>query len=463
MQFLSKRIPTLLAIVLLLAVVGVGAWYLRLNKPKITEGERPKGVKITNVSDNKFSVSWTTSEASVGMVEWGVVGEKLTKKALDDRDTGGQAQKYQTHHVTVVDLQPETQYAFRIVAGTTGQVKLDNNGSPYTTRTAKSIQVTPAASSLYGQVESETGQPVGGALVYVLVPGGEPASALTKGSGSYSVSLSTIRSGDLTRYIEYDPKATIVTLSLEDGKREASATVKTANASPVPTIVMGKTQSFVEQPPEVAEVKEQDNEGVTAERPTIFNVEPLGDVPQTGGQVVLLNPTQDGEEVATSKPEFFGIGPSNMVLSITVHSTAPTSGTVVVDQNGEWAWTPPTNLEPGEHTLTIAYVDLAGIEQTLTRTFMVQPALAQEPAFEATPSASTTPTPTPTASSTPTPRPSSTTGYESSSSASPVASPREGMPSTESGVPVTGVITTTVLTAVAGFAIMVVGALLLAL
>ena len=459
MQLLSKRIPTILGLLLLIGAIVLGIWYLGTKKPVITEGERPKTVRVTNVADNKFSVSWITTDATIGTIEWGVVGEKLTTQAYDDRDSAASQQEYVTHHVTVSELQPDTQYAFRILSGK-GKNRFDNNGSPYTTQTGPSIAATPVADSFYGQVETEAGQPSGGSLVYVSVPSGAPVSVLTKSSGGYSVSLTTIRTTDLAQYVTYDPKATIVSLTILDGKRESTATVSTANAAPVPTIVIGKTHNFLTEQPPIAQVEEGESVGET---PTVFNVEPLGDVPGGSGQVILLNPTEDGEEVATTKPEFFGIGPAQTVISITVHSVTPHSDTIVVDSHGEWAWTPPADLEPGEHTLTIAYIDLAGIEQVISRTFFVQPAFAQGTAFEATPSGSTTPTPTPTATATAIPRPSSSSAVSASSSATPVASPREGIPSTESGVPVSGVMTPTVLTALIGFAIMVVGALLLVL
>lgn len=462
MALLSKRIPTILALLLLFAGLGFGGWYLITNRPVVVEGERPKNVRITNVADNKFTVSWTTTESTQGAVEWGEVGQKLNKMGVDDRDSAGSSGKYLTHHVTVSELQPETSYAFRILSGEQ-KTRFDNNGAPYSLTTGPTIAVTPVAVSFYGQVETEAGQPSGGAIIYITVPGAAPISVLTKASGSYSTSLTTIRTSDLSEYVAHDPKATVISILATDGKKESNVSVSTTNAAPVPTIVMGKTHDFRTQAEAVVAEVTPTGEAI-AETPTVFNVEPLGEVPDSGGQVVLLNPAEEGEQVATTQPEFFGIGPAATVISITVQSTTPYSDTLVVDEFGEWSWSPPADLTPGEHTVTIAYVDLAGIEQVLSRTFTVAPAMAQSVAFEATPSGSTTtksPSPTPK----PSPLASSSSQFETSPSPSPIvyASVREGLPSTESGVPVSGVMAPTVLTALMGFAIVVIGALLLAL
>jgi hypothetical protein len=190
----------------------------------------------------------------------------------------------------------------------------------------------------------------------------------------------------------------------------------------------------------------------------VFNVEPLGDGTRGGGsgEVKLLNPAREGEVVATTLPEFRGVAPGSTVLAITVHSNTPYSDTVIASNDGTWAWSPPDELEPGEHVITIAYLDTDGIEQIIERTFTVSKALAQEgdPSFEATPSGSTaSPSPSPSPSLKPSPTGSSVA----------TASPRVTTPSTQSGVPVSGVLEYTWLTAGLGLLVIVLGVTLLAL
>lgn len=458
MNLLAKKFPTILGILLLVAAIATGWWYVGKNKIVPSTEIKPNKVRITNVADNKFTVSWITTSPTIGEVEFGTVGEKITNKAIDDRDSlSAGSQEYVTHHVTIPGLQPSTQYAFRIVSGAS-RTRFDNNGSPYTITTGPIIAETPSAESFYGQVEDENKSAATGAIVYVTIPGAATLSTLAKSSGNYSVPLSTSRVEDLKSYALYDPRATVVNVNVEYGKGEATAVVTLANAKPVPTIAFSQNHDFrtVVEDPAIAQVEPVASESAV---PTIFNVEPLGDTGDTVGEVVLLNPGEEGEEIATTKPEFRGTGPSSTVLSITVHSATPYSDTIVVANNGSWSWSPPANLEPGEHTVIIAYIDEQGLEQTIERTFTVATVMAVsgDPAFESTPSASVKASASPKASVKPSP--SSSSDYETD----PSPSPREAMPSTESGVPVTGVMTPTLLTAVLGFAIMVLGALLLAI
>lgn len=472
MNLLSRRFPTILGIVLLLSIVAAGWYYVSEKSSNISTETTPIKVRITNVADNKFAVSWTTHIPTTGTVEYGPVGETLSEIAYDDRDLAGSSAEYTTHHVTIAELQPDTPYAFRIISH--GH-RYDNEGSPYSVVTGPTIPETPQAKSFYGDIQDSDILP--GSIVYLALPGAAPVSTLVTASNNYSFSISTIRTADLTQYLDYDSEATIANVTVESGSVETNVIVTTANSEPVPTIILGQNVDYRSTTiPPVAQVEP---ELPTSSSPTpvpsagqtpgIFNVEPLASsLPQSNGDVELINPARDGETIATQRPEFRGIGPDSTVISITVHSITPYAGNIVVDDDGTWSWTPPADLEPGPHTITIAYIDEGGVEQTLRRTFTVSPALAAEgdPAFVATPSGSQA-SPRPSASASPRVSPSPLRSTSPSASVtshlSPSPSARAVIPSTESGVPVTGILTPTLLTAALGFVIMVGGVLLLAL
>lgn len=454
MKLLARKLPTILGLLMLVGMAAVGWWWVNNRSGNLPEEIQPKLVRITNNADNKFTVSWVTSAAVSGRVEYGLVGSKLEKTAEDDRGEG----EYQTHHVTVSGLQPSSQYAFRIISGG-GATRFDNNGRPYSTNTGPVIGGTPAAERVYGEVKKGSGQPASGAIVYLALPGGVPTSSLVTASGNYSIPLSTVRSTELERYLEVIPETTAISVEIQDGQEKADATVLLGQAEPIPLITMGESYDFVNaSTPAVAEVEETNNPETQAETPTVFNVEPLGDGSRgTRAEVRLLNPSEEGEVIATTLPEFRGLAPSSTVLSITVHSSQVQSETVVAESDGTWSWSPSSQLTEGEHTITIAYIDSMGIEQVIERSFRVSKALANEgdPSFEATPSASTTASPSPTPSLSPSPIPSPTQ--------TATASPRAANPSTESGVPVSGITEFTWLTATVGLVIMIVGASLLVL
>lgn len=449
---LGKKIPTILALLLLVSI-GIWIWIWQRNSVGVTSNEIvPQSVKITNIADNKFSVSWTTQAPTVGYVEYGSVGEKLDKQKGDDR---GESYTGLTHHITVTDLQPATNYAFRILSGERSQ-RFDNNGSVYTAQTGVTISSVPAARSLYGSVSGASED----TIVYIALPDAQPASITLNSSGNYSVPLSTIRSGDLTQFVSYDPAATIVALTLDNGVAKSEVNVSTTNITPVPTIAMGQNADYRAAPgqeepvvSQIAQIEPQamtdpiatsePSTSMTAQPVEIFNVEPLSN-PEinvvTTGSYTLTNPAVEGEVLSTTKPEFRGTGAANAEIQLSVTGQKTVSDKLRIGASGAWTWTPAIALPLGKQKITISYKDKEGKAQTIVRNFSVTAASAtSEPAFVSTPSANT------------------------NNSGTTSASPRGNMPATDSGIPTTGVMTPMLLTLAFGFAIMVLGALLMAL
>jgi len=434
MNWLSKRIPTLVGIGGVLGLALLLAVWIKNNQQVVVEGERPESVRVINLADNRFSVAWTTSSETKGYLEYGVVGERIKSKVYDERDVSGNPGKYRTHLVTIEGLQPDTEYGFYLRAGE-AEVKFDEGGKPYRVRTGQVIGGKPTAKSVYGTIKYANGERARGALVYLTMPGAEAAAGLTNENGEYTISLATMRDKTGKEFVKYEPTETVLTIVSEDGKIEGQGIVTVAAAQPVPVITLGKHEDFRQenQVPTVAEI--------TPEKPTVFNVEPISISEVANQAVMILNPAREGEEVATTQPEFRGMGPAGANLTITVESSMPYQGEVAVAADGTWEWSPPAELAAGEHTVTIAYVDEQGILQKITRMFSVSQALAAkgDPAFEATPSG----------------------GLYASPTASPSA--RVSNPATGSGVPVSGVVELTWLTGVMGVVMMVLGVFAMAL
>ncbi len=462
MSLLTKRFPTILGLLILGAAVAAYFYYfnptLKQSSPEIV----PAKVRITNIADNKFSVSWTTSSPTIGEVEYGQVGEKLTNKARDDRDTNDKS-PYSAHHVTIEGLQPNTQYAFRILSGD-NLTRFDNNGSPYTTTTGPVIGATPTSENFYGVVQLPTQQAAQGTLVYLTLPGAATASTLVNGSGNYAFTLSTIRKGDLRSYVEFDPSATIASLTVESGTSESIVSVNLANSDPVPTITLGQDSDFLNQPqqPTIAEVVPEQSSPTpspiasssaipTPQTPSIFNVEPIQPVVDevSTTKLSITNPKEAGETLSTLRPEFRGTGPKGTILTVALTGQKAISDTTVIASDGTWDWAPVIDLRAGAQTITVSYTPEGGVKQQLSRAFVVSSTPGLEPAFVSTPSATVaTPTPLPTLEP---------------EEDEPSPTPRAAMPATDSGVPVTGVIENTLLTAAIGIVIMVIGAALLSL
>ncbi len=450
MSLLTRRIPTLLGLLLIVAAI-VGYIYFFQGKTTKTSADLvPSKVRITNIADNKFSVSWVTKSPSQGAVEYGTVGDKLTSRAKDERDAASPGE-YVTHHVTIEGLQPSTQYAFRILVGDK-PTRFDNSGSPYNTATGPVIGATPTSQNFYGEIQLPSKQGADGSLVYLTLPGGATASTLARESGKYAFTLSTIRSADLRSYVKFDPSATITNVTVESGAQQSVVSASLANSAPVPLITLGQNAEFLNtaQTPAIAEVKPLSSSTPIPETPSIFNVEPLkpGDVNAvTTTAVTLTNPKETGETLSTLRPEFRGTGPATTTLSIALKGQKAISDTVQIGADGTWTWAPVIDLKTGKQTITVSYVGTAGVATKIEREFNVSNNVTGlDPAFVSSPSGSIKPL-----------------ASASSKPATSSATPRAAMPDTSAGTPVTGVIENTILTGAVGIVIMVVGALLLAI
>lgn len=454
MSLLTRRFPTILGLLLLIGAIVGAAIYFQGQAGQSSPDIIPEKVKISNVSDNKFSVSWVSKIPTSGAVEYGSVGEKLGTVIKDERDTSAVA-KYLTHHVTIEGLQPNTQYAFRIVVDETA--RFDNNGSPYLTSTGPVIAGTPPSHNFYGNVVLPSKQSANGAIVYLTLPGGSTSSTVVRESGNYAFTLSTMRSSDLQTYIKFDPSATIANVMVESGGLQSTSSVSLANSAPVPTITLGVNSDFLNaaQEPSIAEVVPGQSPTPTPETPSIFNVEPLaeeGDINVvTTGSVVLLNPKEPGETLTTLRPEFRGTGPAGLTLSIALTGQKAISDTTQIGTDGTWSWAPVIDLRAGRQTITVSYAASGGSTQRIIREFNVDTTGGVTPAFVASPSASVVA------------RASVRPSASASSTATASATPRVAMPDTEEGVPVTGVIENTLLTSAVGIIIMVLGVALLTL
>ncbi len=460
----SKRIPTMVG--LLVLVLGLGAGLYLVGKativPRASAEETPKEIKITNLTENSFTVSWLTEIPTTGFVRYGTQATSLDQTVGDDRDQlSGSVDPFVTHHVTIRNLKPDTTYLFKIGSGTR-RTLFDNNGQPYGQKTPTVLGAPPPADTAYGTVVTQQSSPADGAIVYLRLPGAKSLSALVKSSGNWAASLSTARTEDLSAYATYDRQSTLVEIFVQAGSNNtASAVTVTANDSPVPPMTLGKSHDFRSDVPIIEDLqasgsalppgadldsdklpaaKEASGSGVKADeeatKSSQFGTGSLtGNKPQTSTyKLEILNPEEEGERVTTAKPEIFGTSPKNVTLSIVVESPVKYTDEIEVGADGLWEWTPPANLAPGQHAVTISYTDGNGVLQKIKRTFVVAAAGSSTslPAFEATPSGSASP------------------------SALPSAPPRVSMPSTESGVPTAGILTPTI-------AVVILGATLLAM
>jgi hypothetical protein len=118
----------------------------------------PRRVKITNFSENSFTVSWVTEKPVAAAVQYQLPGQ--ASKLAFPLDQKSQ----QIHHITVSNLLPGREYAFYLLSG--GEI-FDNQGEPFVVTTCSLTEQVPGVPFLvYGQVKNRQGQPVSRAVVY---------------------------------------------------------------------------------------------------------------------------------------------------------------------------------------------------------------------------------------------------------------------------------------------------------
>ncbi|MFZ3068990.1 MAG: Ig-like domain-containing protein [Microgenomates group bacterium] len=414
---MAKKIPTALGVLILLGGLVAGVVLVNNRQGLLTKAgptEAPKNVKISDRGANTFTVSWTTDTPVTGYLSYSENPAKITTPAGDIRDQiSGSSQGYTNHYVKVTGLNPDKTIYFMIGSGSQ---TYDDSGKPFEVRTGQQV-IAPPEDVISGKVIGADSSPINNAIVYVEVQGGETLSAMTN-NGSWRLNLALSRDKD-GAVLTYDPKTSLVSIFVQAGiSGTATAITNTEKTKPVPDIVLGKNQSFVETTVATgsgtlveSDIKSGGFKNITEEAAPVLAPEAT----EAAGSMIIMNPAINGEMIATSSPEFAGKATPGTTIRVTVNSPIELTQIIKADKDGVWKWTPPQNLEPGVHTLTLEYTDENNIFQKVIRTFTVlaSDSTAGLPAFTATPSATVTVSPiSPTAtvsapvSATPTEEPS---------------------------------------------------------
>jgi hypothetical protein len=397
--FMGKpKVATFLGIGIILigAIVGVmvigrETAFLPRARPEFI----PQQVKLTNISDTGFSVSWVTQVPSVGFIKIGESSAKLETTITDDRDQlTGNSGEFITHHISVQGLQPSTQYFFKL--GSQGKQLYDNEGQAFSITTAPSLAALNPVDVASGTVLTPAQTPAEGAIVYITLPGATPLSTLTKQNGNWSVTISNARNRSDNQYISYDLENTNIDILVRnDSSEPTSVSTTTANDQPVSAIILGQSRTDV--------VSDTPTTGLLPE--SKFSLAPIVVTePENDTTIAITFPARDGQKVSSGQPELKGVAPANSVVTITLQSNTIYTQTVIANSQGYWSWIPPGVLSNGDQAITTSYNDTDGILHTANRRFTIVSSASESiVGYQATPSASLSPTTKP--STTPTIRP----------------------------------------------------------
>lgn len=446
MSIWNKKIPTLFG--LLAIIIGIGVTTFITKSGVIFTGRAgpsdvPKNVLISNVTDNSFTVSYTTDDAVFGSLNVGQTSS-LGTTVIDDK--GQNVTTHKVHVMTVKNLNPQTSYFFLI---TSGQNTYLNSGVLYSVKTGPTLSASLATArgSISGKVIMPDGSAAGDAIIYLNLEGAQTLSITAKTDGSYNLPLNLVRTADLSAF--YSPvQAGVVKLQAFADSLSSQATLTTDELSQIPTITLSQNYDFTVSNSPLSNSPNPSTQSATVALPTATPSASSNVTPQ------ILTP-KSNQSFSDSQPLFKGKAEPNEDVSISIHSTDVINAKVVADASGNWSYRPDSSLSPGTHTISITTRDAFGILKTISQQFTVYAAGSQV-SQSATPSATLTPTPsstpTPTLTITPTATSTPTITASPTKILTPTASPTAVLPATgNSEEPIIGIF---------GAAFVIIGALL---
>ena len=385
------RLPTILGLLILISSLVIGIYSInsrQIFKLGAQVENSPKNVRIGNISNNSITVTWTTDTESKGFVKWNKTNGNLGKVALEEKSS-----QSSVHLVNILGLESSTDVFFAI--NSDGK-DYKNNDIPWQSKTLNQI-ITADNLIATGVVLQQDGATPAEAIVHLTV-NGFTLSTITSPEGSWVIPISN--------YIESVPETTAIEISINAGpKGTAQAVIYPTAINSTPIILLGKTYDF-RTINSNQESLPKSNLSVPESIEASSRFEINRNEVQPTNSFISIDSVDEGEIITTVNPEFFGSGPSQTNIEVSVESELQTV-TVATDKNGGWNWSPPNSLEPGQHTVTLKWTDANGIIRILKRNFIVS--AAEGPAFESTPSATPIFTPTPIATSSPTSRATATT------------------------------------------------------
>jgi len=292
------------------------------------------------------------------------------------------------HATTFNNLSPDTKYYFVINSGQTTFLK---NNVPFEITTAPNIPApTSTQTPIKGNIILPDGSIPSQAIAYLTIKGAQTLSAFVDSNGSFTLALDSLRSEDLSSYFELDKDSNIKITVVSDYLISRVLSLY-KHTNPLPTVIMSRNYDFT-----------FDVSTPTASRsPKIGGFQQIYPSPSLSKSIAskapeILVPKKD-QSFTDLQPEFRGTSLPNEKVEIIIHSTETIAGETTADSNGNWAFTPPTTLAPGSHTLTVQTKDAFGTVKSTTQSFIVYAAEnpTPSPSPAATPTATLTPTPTP--------------------------------------------------------------------
>jgi len=378
-QLLNKRIPTILGIILVLLCIPLTTFIVKnqiIFINRASNSQEPQNVKMTNISNEAFTITYVTSGLATGSISYGR-DKKLEDSGLEDVDKEkGSFSPKKVHSISVKKLIPDTKYYLTIISGS--ETFLDN-GVPFEGTTGPNIS-SPSAKKqeIKGKIILPDGSTPSEALVYLSTNNSQLLSSTTAKDGTFTFSLEELRTEDLSSYFNISEN-TVFNIIATNGSLMSTASASLSQNDSVPTITLSNNYDFIQEiSPTASKSAKSSSDSFPSVAPPKDYIKPQ-----------IINP-KDNQSINNQKPQFRGTSLPNEKVEIIIHSSQELTTQVTADNNGNWTYQPSNNLSPGEHTITIKTRDSSGILKTITQSFTVFAATV--PGVSVTPSVTPIPT-----------------------------------------------------------------------
>jgi len=380
--FWQKKIPTLFAILLIILALGVTVYFgnkkLFSIVTKTNPQEKPLEVRITNISESSFSVSYITNANISGSLNLGKDNHP-GQVALDDRDQAN-PKPHHLHYFTARNLTASTTYFFTIISG---QNVYNNDGKNFTVTTGPIINSnTSMQQPATGKIITNKTSPPDEAMIYLNTLGSQTISSLVSPDGSFLIPLNSMRTFNNISYLTLNNDNLLKILVISSTEK-SNVLIKINQATEIPTITLSKDYDFT-----------QTQINLSTQSASMLSPTPI----PTGTPAAVVSPAilspKENQQFTNQQPVFNGTASPNQRVEIAIHSTQVLQGQTYTDANGNWTYIPTSALLPGTHTISITTTDPAGATQTVSQSFIV---------YAAQPTQGISATITPTISPTPSP------------------------------------------------------------
>lgn len=413
----QTRIPTLVALVLV-AALSVGGLFAYdrfssfLGAARTSQISSPAQVTVTNITESSAVIVWKTADPIAATIRYGPADS--SKTAYDIRDTDAIPKPYNIHYVQLSDLPAGTEVSYEIL----------HSSQPFPQtpiQLGPALTSTPQALPIYGELLNDLATPSRGAAILGQLENGSVWSTFVSDTTSWVLPIAPMRTSDLsTYYCQTNPCTGETPLTLmvfaEEGELSAQSTL--ADAQPLTSpLILGQPYAVQPQPTAEPDLQEASASATPSAVPLVQGIQATPTkmptptktptptkkptstpTPRVQKQVnkdwavSILNPKED-VSLRFPKPLIRGEGVPGTEVVITLESNARQIGTVTVESDGTWLWTPKLPLEPGPHTVTIQTTDTNGRSLSMTRSFSIFKS-GEQVLSASTPSATLIPSPT---------------------------------------------------------------------